>query len=48
MKLLVKKDYSAAKEVCKKIKEEFKDVDVYIDTCDEWVNIYASITEREK
>ncbi len=32
-------------DVIQKVKKEFEDIEYDIDTCDEWVNIYISITE---
>ena len=38
-------DYLEAIKICQKVKREFEDIEYDIDTCDEWVNIYISITE---
>ena len=38
-------DYLEAIKICQKVKKEFEDIEYDIDTCDEWVNIYISITE---
>ena len=38
-------DYLEAIKICQKVKNEFEDIEYDIDTCDEWVNIYISITE---
>ena len=41
------KDYDEAIRVCKMIKKEFGNIECNIDTFDEWVYVYISITERE-
>ena len=38
-------DYLEAIKICQKVKKEFEHIEYDIVTCDEWVNIYISITE---
>lgn len=39
-------DYLEAIKICQKVKKEFEHIEYDIDTCDEWVNIYISITDE--
>ncbi len=41
------KDYDEAIRICKKVKKEFRNIEYDIDTFDEWVYVYISITEEE-
>ena len=41
------KDYNEAIRICKMIKKEFRNIEYDIDTFDEWVYVYISITEEE-
>ncbi len=41
------KDYDEAIRICKMIKKEFRNIEYDIDTFDEWVYVYISITEGE-
>lgn len=41
------KDYKEAIRICKKIKKEFRNIEYDIDTFDEWVYVYISITQEE-
>ena len=41
------KDYDEAIRICKMVKKEFRNIEYDIDTFDEWVYVYISITEEE-
>ena len=40
-------DYDEAVRICKMTKKEFRNIEYDIDTFDEWVYVYISITEEE-